>query len=99
METKKSERIFWTVLSPAHPSYTALTGPETAICERPRAGDRKSDKVGGRARRMHSRLAEHLADRESRGSSLRSQNEEVRSDRSDRLRLDQEMDHKSRQRP
>ena len=29
---------FW---SPAQPSYTALTGPETAICERPRAGDRK----------------------------------------------------------
>ena len=43
MGTKKSERIFWTLLSPAQPSYTALTGPETAICERPRAGDRKSD--------------------------------------------------------
>jgi hypothetical protein len=43
MGTKKSERMFWTLLSPAQPSYTALTGPETAICERPRAGDKKSD--------------------------------------------------------
>ena len=43
MGTKKSERIFWTLLTPAQPSYTALTGPETAICEPPRAGDRKSD--------------------------------------------------------
>jgi hypothetical protein len=33
--------------------------------------------------RMHSRPAEHLADRESRGSSLRSQIEEVRSDQID----------------
>jgi hypothetical protein len=46
---KKSED-FWAFLSPTQPPYTALTGPETAICERPRAGDQKS---GGYRRIRH----------------------------------------------
>ena len=44
MGTKKSERIFGHFCHPLNPRIRHSPAPETAICERPRAADRKSDK-------------------------------------------------------
>jgi hypothetical protein len=63
-------------------TFWLLTEDRQAGRRRPTCRSEKIGmKVGGRARRMHSRPAENVLIRESRGSSLRSQIEEIRSGR------------------